>query len=380
MNGPIRRHMLMSTPWHVALVATLFLSACSGCGREEPIKVGFVGGLTGRLSDLGTAGRDGVLLAVEEVNRTGGIRGREIALVAKDDRHDPDEARKVDRELIEEGVVAIIGHMTSAMTAAVLPLINEKRMLMIGPTVSSDEFSGIDDYFLRVMAPSLQEAVRLAQAAFSLKGAREVFAVFDESNASYSRPYIEAFGGELQRLGGRMVQTKSFSSGKEWRPGEIAGSILAAGADGVLLVAAAGDAAMLCQQLRKIGSGIPAFAAGWAMTDEFLRSGGPAVESAVFSHVFDRESQSPRYLKFKQDFSGRFGREPDFAAMYAYEAANVLFEAIASAGVSGPLKETIIGKATFQGLQGDFALDRFGDAVRPRVIVTVREGRFATAE
>ncbi|NTV34363.1 MAG: ABC transporter substrate-binding protein [Deltaproteobacteria bacterium] len=193
MKGPIRRHIWMSTPWRVALVVTLFLLACSGCGREEPIKVGFVGGLTGRLSDLGTAGRDGALLAVEEVNRTGGIRGREIVLVTKDDRHDPDEARKVDRELIEEGVAAIIGHMTSAMTAAVLPLINEKRMLMIGPTVSSDEFSGIDDYFLRVMAPSLQEAVRLAQAAFSLKGAREVFAVFDESNASYSRPYIESF-------------------------------------------------------------------------------------------------------------------------------------------------------------------------------------------
>jgi branched-chain amino acid transport system substrate-binding protein len=321
-----------------------------------------------------------VLLAVEEVNRTGGIRGREIMLTAKDDRHDPEEARRVDRELIEEGVAAIIGHMTSAMTAAVLPLINEKRMLMIAPTVSSDEFSGIDDYFLRVMAPSLQESVRLAQAAFSMRGSRHVFVVYDEANASYSRRYLEAFVGEFQRLGGKVAGAEAFFSAREWRPAETAQNVVAAGADGVLLVAGAGDAAMLCQQLRKIGSDIPVFAAGWAMTDEFLRTGGPAVGSTVFSHVFDRESRTPGYLKFKKEFSDRFGREPDFAAMYAYEAAGVLFEAIATVGPSGPLKETIIRKGTFQGLQGDFALDRFGDAVRSRVIVIVRDGRFVTAE
>jgi branched-chain amino acid transport system substrate-binding protein len=61
----------------------------SSCQREKPqIKIGFAGGLTGRYSDLGTAGRNGANLAVEEINQTGGIRGRQVLLISKDDKQD----------------------------------------------------------------------------------------------------------------------------------------------------------------------------------------------------------------------------------------------------------------------------------------------------
>jgi branched-chain amino acid transport system substrate-binding protein len=74
-----------------------------GCEKKkEPIKVGFVGGLTGRLSDLGSGGRNGVMLAVEEINNAGGISGRPVELITKDDKQDPEVAVKVDKELIDE--------------------------------------------------------------------------------------------------------------------------------------------------------------------------------------------------------------------------------------------------------------------------------------
>ncbi|HBZ54366.1 MAG TPA: amino acid ABC transporter substrate-binding protein [Syntrophobacteraceae bacterium] len=366
-----------SRVWIVLLVLLVW-----GCGRQEPLKVGFVGGLTGRLSDLGTAGRDGVLLAVEEVNRAGGIHGRTITLLVKDDKHSPDEAKRVDQELIDEGVVAIIGHMTSAMTVAVLPLINEKHVLMIAPTVSSDQVSGIDDYFLRVTAPSTQEAVRLAQVAYNSKGSRKIVAVFDDSNRSYSLRFVEVFGREFERLGGNIVKAEAFASGQDWRPVDIAQMVVAAKPDGVLMVAGAGDAAMFCQQLHKLGCHASVYLAGWAMTDEFLRTGGPAVEGVVFNHVFDQNNQSPTYLKFKQEFLHRFGREPDFAATYSFQAARVLLEALAKVDVPEPqkLKDAIIKQETFQGVQGDFTIDRFGDAQCKRFNVTVSEGRFVTTE
>jgi branched-chain amino acid transport system substrate-binding protein len=366
-----------SRVWIVLLVLLVW-----GCSRQEPLKVGFVGGLTGRLSDLGTAGRDGVLLAVEEVNRAGGIHGRTITLIVKDDKHNPEEAKKVDRELINEGVVAIIGHMTSAMTVAVMPIINEKRILMIAPTVSSDELSGIDDYFLRVIAPSTQEAVRLAQVAYHNHGSRKLFAVFDESNRSYSLRFAESFGREFERLGGSIVKAEAFASGPDWRPAEIAQSILASKPNGALMVAGAGDAAMLCQQLRKLGYHGPIFSGGWAMTDEFLRTGGPAVEGVVFSHVFDQNNQSPSYLRFKQEYVQRYGREPDFAATYAFQTARVLFEAMTKVDVpeSQKLKDTILGQGSFHGVQGGFVIDPYGDAQVKRFIVSVHEGRFVTTE
>ncbi|MBW1797231.1 MAG: ABC transporter substrate-binding protein, partial [Deltaproteobacteria bacterium] len=109
----------------ILLLVSISMAVMWGCENKKPVKVGFVGGLTGRLSYLGTAGRNGVILAVEEINEAGGINGRPVELITRDDGHDPKVAVKVDRELIGEGVVAIIGHMTSSMSMAALPLINK---------------------------------------------------------------------------------------------------------------------------------------------------------------------------------------------------------------------------------------------------------------
>ena len=71
-----------------------------GCERSKPpIKIGLAGGLTGRHADLGINGRNGALYAVDEINRSGGINGRTVELISKDDKQDPDVARQVDREL-----------------------------------------------------------------------------------------------------------------------------------------------------------------------------------------------------------------------------------------------------------------------------------------
>ena len=126
------------------LIIIILGSGLTGCDNNKPIKVGFVGGLTGRLSDLGIAGRNGVIMAIEEINKAGGINKRPIELITKDDKQDPEVAVNVDKELIDEGVVAIIGHMTSAMSIAALPLINKKQILMISPTTSTNKLFGIE--------------------------------------------------------------------------------------------------------------------------------------------------------------------------------------------------------------------------------------------
>ncbi|MFT5730449.1 MAG: ABC-type branched-subunit amino acid transport system substrate-binding protein [Desulforhopalus sp.] len=80
----------------------------AGCEKKENLKIGFVGDLTGSMSDLGINGRNGVLIAVEERNAAGGIDGQIIELITKDDKHEVEQALKVDQELFREGVVAIL--------------------------------------------------------------------------------------------------------------------------------------------------------------------------------------------------------------------------------------------------------------------------------
>ena len=128
------------------LVGLLF----SACGDKDPLLIGFVGGTSGRVADLGISGRDAVQLAVDQCNRAGGIHGRQVQLVMKDDQQDPDIARQAVQDMIRKGVAAVIGPMTSDMGLAVLPLLDEAGLLAVSPTATTRLFSGHDDYFSRV--------------------------------------------------------------------------------------------------------------------------------------------------------------------------------------------------------------------------------------
>ena len=363
------------------LILSILISAAIGCEKKEnPIKVGFVGGLTGRLSDLGTAGRNGVILAVEEINSTGGINGRPVELVAKDDEQNPEVALRVDRELADAGVVAIIGHMTSTMSMIALPFANQKQILMISPTASANKLTGIDDHFIRMMTPNKSETDHLAQHALNVIGLKNMTAIYDLSNRAYTEEFLNNFRDALEALGGKVSYVETFTSGKDTDFGKLADSLLKSKTDGVLIVTGAPDAAMISQRIRMAGSKVPVFACGWAMTEDLIHDGGPAVEGLVFSQLLDRESRQKKYLEFKKKFQERFGKAPNFAAAHSYEAALALFKALSKNTDPQNLKASILQQDTFEGLQGDFKMDRYGDPQRKRFLITVENGQFKAAD
>ena len=108
----------------VCLPALAFL-ALAGCGPQEPIRIGLMAGLSDKGSDLGESVRTGVILAIEHQNQAGGIHGRPIELIVRDDGQDPDLAIRAARELIALKPEIVIGPVTSAMAKSVIPMMNE---------------------------------------------------------------------------------------------------------------------------------------------------------------------------------------------------------------------------------------------------------------
>jgi len=362
-------------------ILSILISAAIGCEKKEnPIKVGFVGGLTGRLSDLGTAGRNGVILAVEEMNSRGGINGRPVALITKDDKQNPKEALRVDRDLIDEGVVAIIGHMTSAMSMAVLPFMNKEKVLMISPTTSTNKVTGIDDYLIRMVPPNKSETDHLARHAFKVMGLKKMAAIYDLSNRVFGEGFLNNFGDEFEGLGGKIIHVETFTSGKDMDFVKLAESLLKSDPDGMLIVTGGLDAAMISQRIRVTGSKAPIISCAWSMTADLIHDGGPAVEGVVFSQLFNRESRQKTYLEFRKRFEERFGEAPNFAASHGYEAALALLKALSKTVDPQELKATILQQGVFEGVQGDFNVDKFGDPQRKRFIITLKNGQFQTAE
>lgn len=362
-------------PQFMILISLLTALVLPGCRSKKPLYLGYAGPLTGKFADLGVAGRDGVMLAVEEINAGGGINGRKIELLAKDDAHDPQQAQRVDQELVDAGAVAVIGHMTSAMSVAGLPVVNRAHLVMLSPTTSSNDLTGIDDYFLRVYPPSSHVARLLSAHAIEKLGIRSISVAYDISNEAHALGWYKYFSESYQRLGGRITQELPFEGGKA-DFSRMAGQIKAGGAQGIFIIAGAMDTAMICQHLRRSGSGVPVIVSEWSTTDDLLRQGGAAVEGVTFFQTFDRNSDRPAYAAYRKSYRERFRRDPTFASVHAYDSAKLIFAALARDSNPKKLKQTILSMGNFNGLQDQIMIDKYGDPKRKPFLMVVKNGSF----
>ena len=163
----------------------LFLLA--GCGGEEPIRIGLLAGLSDRGSDFGESVRNGVILAIEQQNQAGGINGRMIELIVRDDGQEREQAIRAAEELIALRPDIIIGPVTSSMASVVVPLMNRANQTIISPTVASTDFHGKDDTFFRVNRTTREAALHHASVLYE-RGARRVGIAFDASNCPIPIP------------------------------------------------------------------------------------------------------------------------------------------------------------------------------------------------
>ncbi len=352
----------------------------ASCSEDPPLKIGFVGGLTGRVADLGVAGRDGVVLAVEEKNQAGGIAGRKLELIIKDDRQEPEFAKQAVRELDSEGVVAIVGPMTSSIAVVIQPLINASQTVTISPTVKTDQLSGQDDFFLRVTTPLSRNAVHIANHAVTNLQLKKFAVAYDVSNREFTETWLGFFKQALLEKGGQITVAEEFLSQPEIRFLPIAERMLASEPEAILLLSNAIDTALLAQQVRKLKSKAVLFSSEWASTTDLLSFGGRAVNGMVSFHSFNANSQEPRYLTFKEKFKGRFGYDPSFASSLAYDAASFLLVGLEKDSTRTGLKGALLRHGSFPGLQSAMSFDKFGDVERKLFLTVIENGQFEVVE
>lgn len=359
------------------LVAAAFLIV--GCGQKEPVRLGFIGGLTGRVADLGQDGRNGFQLAVEQVNAAGGIDGRPIEIVARDDAQDVGIARQAARELVAAKVAVIIGPMTSAMAPAVLAEATPAGIPLLSPTVTTAELTGKDDLFLRVMGDTSVYARQSAHFAFSRNRLRKIAAVYDTRNRAYSENWLASFRTAFEQLGGKVIVELPFYSSDEVDHAALVRELLAARPDGLLLVSGAVDTARFAQQVRRLEAKPVLLTVEWSGTERLIELGGHAVDGVYMAQQFDRNDKSPAYLAFQRAYEARFQSSPGFPSLAAYDAVRAVVTAMRR-NPGGDLKRALLEQGPFPGIQQDVVFDRFGDSQRNALITIIRDGRFVVVD
>ena len=361
---------------NAGLAAALAASAALlvGCEPADPVRIGFIGGLSGRVADLGVAGRNGAQLAIETLNAQGRTR---YELRVDDDQNDPAKARGAIVALARQNVSFIVGPMTSAVAVAVVPEVNRLKLVMISPTANTHELSGQDDYFFRVIADAPTGARQLAELMHR-RGTASLAVLMDMKNCAYSESFGRACSERFRERGGRVTAELGFEAGANVDLSALSARLLAGQPQVVLLASSAVDAALIAQNLRRLSPAVGLAATPWAATDQLIETGGHGVEGMLVPQAIDRASTAPAYLDFKRRYRERFGEDPGTGAISAFDAVMMGVEALRRRKGAQTLRDVLATSGIpWSGLQHTIALDATGDNASPIFMTEVRGGRFA---
>ncbi len=342
---------------------------------QDPIKIGYIGTTSGKLAAMGISGRNGALLAVKEINDAGGIKKRLIEMIVEDDAGDPENSYKAAQKLYEQGIKFIIGPFTTGSATAVLPFINQNKILTIGPATAGENLAGQDDYFIKLYPSTKIIGQKIASLALDLKIGK-IAIITDHRNKKFGDTMIDGFKSVYPSKDN--INIIEYFSNKSFSHFNIAQSAMGTEPEGVFIISSPIDTALIIQGLKKIEWDLNIFTSPWAISKQLIENGGKAIEGLMFYAPYIADDESERYKMFTANFQHRFNEAPTHVSQFNYEAVNVLIQGLSDSKSHEPdsVKHRILQKKNFKGIQSDFSLNSKGDANRKLYLHKVQNSAF----
>ncbi|MBL0220559.1 MAG: ABC transporter substrate-binding protein [Myxococcales bacterium] len=340
-----------------------------------PIKIGHYASLTGSEATFGVSTDHGVILAMEERNAAGGVKGRKIELKTLDDASKSSEAGNVVQRLIsEDKVVALIGEVASGSSLAGGKVAQQQGVPMISPSSTNKKVTEGRDMVSRVCF--LDEFQGYVVAKFAKDQKFDKVAVLFDQAAPYSKGLAETFKTEFEALKGTITTSQAYTAGDPDVSAQLQ-SIKTSGAQAVFLPGYYTDVGNIVNQARKLGITAPFLGGdGWD-SSKLAEIGGAAIEGSYYSNHYSFDEARPEVKDFVSKFEKRWKETPDGLAALGYDAARVLFDAMDKAPSLGgkDLATTIAATKDFPGVTGKITLDANRDAQKQAVVVQMKGGK-----
>jgi branched-chain amino acid transport system substrate-binding protein len=368
--------------WAVLCGSVALSLACGGekAPQAQGIQIGFFGALTGPQATFAISGRNGARLAVEEINRGGGVLGKRLELLVEDDHNDPSEAASAVSKLITRNhVVALIGENASSRSLAAAPIAQSYQVPMVSPSSTNLEVTKKGDYIFRVcfIDPNQGKALALF-ARRDLKAATA--AILVDAKSDYSVGLADAFRENFAKEGGRVVAEVKYAEGDSDFSAQLT-SIRASQPDVLFVPGYYTDAGLIARQARGLGIGASLLGAdGWD-SPKLTEIGGSAVEGAYFSNHYTLDAPSAEVQRFVAAYRKAYGADPDSIAALSYDAALLIADGIRRAGSteSRRLRDALASTKDFSGVTGTITMDPDRNPDKLPVILKVEGGRFRFA-
>ena len=361
-----------------------------GAARSEPdgdvaalktINIGFLGPLDADNEDspYGIAMLHGAQLAVDEVNASGGYRGKPFALTIHDDLAlwGASSMAVVDMRFKDQAW-AMLGSVDSASThIAVRATLKLELPIMDTATNDPTVTQTLVPWLLHNFPDDRQQGYALADYVFLQRHLKRIGIL--QVNNRYGRTGKEIFFETARRIGHQPVVEVWFAPDVTDFSSQLQ-TINASGVDGVVIWGNAAEAGLILKQMRALGMQQPVFGSSRICSPEVIKIAGVASEGLTVISAINPTRDDPTWIAFEQRFVKRFGVEPDAYAAYAYDGARMLMGAINQAGLNrGRIMDALRGyeMKRYAGVSGSAFFDYTLNNIAPVTLAQIRDGKFA---
>ncbi len=361
--------------------AALLLTACGGAkeSAEEAkvMKLGGIGPLTGPLAIYGVTSTNGSKLAFEEINKNGGILGKQVEYIVLDEKGDSTEAVTAYNKLVDEGVVALIGDITSKPSLAVAEVAAQDNLPMITPTGTQFNITEAGPNVFRVCFTDPYQGVVLANFAKNNLNA-ETAAVVVNNSSDYSDGVAKAFVEQAEKLDLKVVAKEGYSDGDKDFRAQLT-KILPTNPDVLVVPDYYEQVALITTQAREVGIKATFVGPdGWDGVAKTLdASAYGAVENSYFTNHYSLQDQSPKVQNFLKAYKEAYNEEPSAFSALSYDAAYMMKAAIEKAGTTD--KQAVVDALKtldYDGVTGHLTFDENNNPVKAVTVLKIVNGEY----
>ena len=335
----------------------------------DPIKIGMVVPLTGPIADAGRYGTQGAKLAVEEVNNSGGVLGRQLELVIEDDQSlNPATVLAFTKLTDDKDIVAFLGPTRSTQIQAIAPSVKQAgRPVMIGGTDPSLTLAGNpwlfrfrpnDTYTARVMSDFGLN--KLGKQKWAIVHSTDAFGTTAKSLLAEA---LKSQGVTPVLVEGQPNNSPDYTA--------VALAVKQSSADVLAtFITFEPDVAIFARQLRQLGVNIVWLGSPSITTTTARKLAGATLFGTYAVADFHPEA-NPQAKAFSEKYLAAFKTTPDFFGSWPYDAVHVLAEAITAAGSVDPqkIRDALLAVKDYHGVEGAYNFDKNGDGLHGYNIV-----------
>ena len=381
------------------LGAGLLAAGCGGNATKDELVIGEFGSLTGNDATFGQSTKNGVEVALGELqtsDKLGKIGDLPVRVVVEDDQSKAEEAATVVQKLInQDRVVAVIGEVASSRSLAGGPICQNAGVPMISPSSTNPKVTQVGDYIFRMcFLDQFQGTVMARFTAQTLK--LKKVAILKDSKSDYSVGLAQFFTEAFTALGGSIITEQAYQSGDNDFRAQLT-AIKAKHPDAIIVPGYYTEAGLIARQARELGLQQPLVGGdGWESA-KLLEIGGTALNGCYYTNHWALDGPDPRLQAFLKTYRGKFGGDPDAIGGLAYDAANVLFGALQKLAEQDPqtfkgmasskagsdlrkaaekkLRDLIATTTNYPGVTGTITLDENRNASKPAVVIEIKGGK-----